>query len=598
MIYRALVELAEREGLTADTSYEPKPVHYLIHLRKDGTYLSYSAPREPQEVDDRGRPRGTPKAIVRRIPRRSDRTVQDELAEFLVDKAEYVFGIDPTRRRVPDKLKTRRNSFCGAVEEAARKVSTSAGIRAVVAFLKRDVPDELRQLLLADSERERAQRATALFAFVYEPDGVQCVHDEPAVKTYWRDRCESEKAERGQCLVTGRMDVPLTRLHAKPKGIPPLSETRGGVPLTSVNQPSFESYGLDRLGGAPVSRDANLAIEAALNRLLDPRYLGPGGRVFRKQHEVVSPDTVVVYWTNREASVEFLSEIERNDPEAVGQMLRTPSAGRPAALEDSAAFYALILSGAQGRAIVRSFVESTVREIAGAVDRYREDVRIVRPYGVGPGGYPLGEVRRSLVPRGELDALPPALGTDLYLAILKGRPFPATVIEAAVRRNRTQLFPTLRGGRRDEKPFSVRCSVLKAYLKRNLKEDVTVALDTSRTDRPYRLGRLLAVIDKLQQEALGDVNASVVDRYYGSASATPEAVFPTLLRRTQHHMAKLRREKPGLRVKRDQLVQEIVAEIHGFPKSMRLGDQAMFALGFYHQRQAFFTKGEMEATNG
>jgi CRISPR-associated protein Csd1 len=600
MIYRALVELAEREGLTADTSYEPKPVHYLIHLRGDGSYIGYTAPREPQQVDRKGRPRGSPKAAGRPIPRRSDRTSQDR-AEFLVDKAEYVFGIDPVGKRSADTLRTRRGLFRAAVEEAAIRVPSSAGLQAVLAFLQGDIPAELQQLLAAQTEREKGERSSALFAFVHEPDGgVRCVHDEPAVKEYWREGLESEGAEeRGRCLVTGKVDVPLTRLHAKPKGIPPVSKTRGGVPLTSVNQTSFESYGLGEVGGAPISREASLAIETALNRLLDPRYPLPGGSgSYPKQHEIVSPDTVVVYWSKENSATDFLSEIEHNDPEAVGTMLRTPSAGRPAALEDPTAFYALILSGAQGRAIVRCFIESTVREVAESVDRYRQEARIVRPYGETPAGYPLGEVRRSLVPRGDLEALPPAFGTDLYVAILRGRPFPATLLEAVVRRNRAELFRADARGRRDERPFAVRCSVLKAYLCRNRKEDISVTLDTARPDRPYRLGRLLATIDKLQQDALGSVNATLVDRYYGSASSTPESVFPTLLRRTQHHMAKLRREKPGLAVVTDQLLQEIVGEIRDFPKTMRLEEQARFALGFYHQRQAFFTKKGTEATNG
>lgn len=597
MIYRALVELAEREGLTADTSQEPKPVHYLIHLRKGGVYLGYTAPQEPQQLDMKGRPRGSPKAVVRPIPRRSDRTRQDR-AEFLVDKAEYVFGIDPAGGRSADTLRIRRDLFRAAVEEAATRVPSSAGLQGVRGFLQGDVPAELRQLLTTETDREKAERSGALFAFVYDPDGgVRCVHDEPDVKTYWRERLESEGAERGECLVTGKADMPLTRLHAKPTGIPPKSSTKGGVPLTSVNEEAFKSYGLGELGCAPISREANVAIETALNRLLDPRYPRADGTPYPKQHEVISPDTVVVYWSKGDAAIEFLSEVERNDPEAVGTMLRSPSAGRPAALDDPTAFYALMLSGTQGRAIVRSFIESSVREVAESVDRYRQETRIVRPDGEAPSGYPLGEVRSSLVPRGDLKALPPAFGADLYLAILRGRPFSTTVLEAAVRRNRAELFRTDARGRRDERPFAVRCSVLKAYLCRNRKEDISVTLDTVRLDRPYRLGRLLATIEKLQQDALGRLNATLVDRYYGSASSTPESVFPTLLRRTQHHMAKLRREKPGLAVMRDQLLQEIVAEIRDFPKTMRLEEQARFALGFYHQRQALFTKKGTEEDN-
>ena len=123
-----------------------------------------------------------------------------------------------------------------------------------------------------------------------------------------------------------------------------------------------------------------------------------------------------------------------------------------------------------------------------------------------------------------------------------------------------------------------------------------MALDALRTDPPYRLGRLLAVLDRLQQDALGNVNATIVDRYYGSASSTPEAVFPTLVRHAQHHMGRIRREKPGLAVNTDRLLQAVLGEVHDFPKTMNLEQQALFALGFYHQRQDFFAK-KAEAGN-
>ncbi len=123
-----------------------------------------------------------------------------------------------------------------------------------------------------------------------------------------------------------------------------------------------------------------------------------------------------------------------------------------------------------------------------------------------------------------------------------------------------------------------------------------MALDRTRTDFPYRLGRLLAIIDRLQSDALGNVNATIVDRYYGSASATPSAVFPTLLRRSQHHFGKLRREKVGLAITTEKLVHEVVSDLNAFPKTMNLEQQGAFALGFYHQRQDFFTSNQGEKT--
>lgn len=593
MIYQALAELAKREDLLEDTAYEPKPVHYLLILGQNGNLLEVLEPRDPPPLDDRDHPKGKPTPVVRSIPRRSDRTSGD-LPEFLVDKAEYVFGIDPKGKTSAERLSKRRRLFREAVEDAQIQLSSSSGLRAVARFLSTDPPERIRKLLSAEKETDRNTLAGALFAFVYQPDGgMACVHDESPVKDYFRARLEEGDVATGQCLVTGRADAVLTRLHAKPKGIPPRGLTKGGVPLTSVNADAFKSYGLGDIGGAPISREANVAVEFALNRLLDPAYPRPGGGSFARQAIQISPGTVLVYWTREAAALDFVSGIEGRDPEEIAELIRSPYRGHTAPIEDPTDFYALTLSGMTGRAIVRNFLHSTVRDVAAAVGRYRDEARIVRPHADMPGGFPLTDIRRSLVARGDLDALPPSLGTELYLDILQGRRFPRAVLDTAVRRNRAHDFHAdPRRASRDFRRLGPRCSLLKAYLNRNQKEGITVSLDTARIDTPYRLGRLLAAVDKVQQEALGSINATLVDRYYGAASSTPAAIFPTLLRRFENHLGKLRREKTGLAVNRDKLVQEILDSVQVFPTTLGLKDQGLFALGFYHQRQDFFTKKE------
>ncbi len=591
MIYQALAELAHRENLLQDTAYEPKGVHYLLVLGANGDLLDVLEPRDPPAFDSKGRPEGKATPVVRPIPRRSDRTSGD-LAEFLVDKSEYVFGIDPRGKTSAEKLSNRYQLFRESVEEASRRVPMSPGLRAVSRFLSKPFPERISQLLTAEKEADRNALAGALFAFRYQPDGgTTCVHDETVIKEYFRAKLGGGDPPVGQCLVTGKPDVALTRLHAKPKGIPPRGLTKGGVPLTSVNADAFKSYGLEEIGGAPISRDANIAIEFALNRLLDAAYPKPGGGSFARQAVEISPDTVLVYWTREDTALDFVLGIEGRDPEDVAELLRSPYKNHTAPIDDPTDFYALALSGMTGRAIVRSFLHSTVRDVARAIDRYREEARLVRPYEEKPGGYPLTEVRRALVARGELKDLAPSLGTELYLDILHGRRFPRIVLDAAVRRNRAHDFHS-DSKKRDFRRLGPRCSLLKAYLNRNLKEGITVSLDTSRIDAPYRLGRLLAAVDKVQQEALGSVNATLVDRYYGSASSTPAAVFPTLLRRFQNNLGKLRRDKAGLAVNREKLVQEIVGNLQIFPTTLGLKEQGLFALGFYHQRQNFFTKKE------
>jgi CRISPR-associated protein Csd1 len=593
VIYQSLYELAEREQLVSNPAYEPMPIAYLIKLGPGGEYLGYSAPRIDPPLDVKGKPKGRARPPSRPVPRRSDRTSAAK-SEFLVDKAEYVFGIDPSGRRVAEKLEVRKTLFRDYIEIARAELHRPA-LDAVASFLDGPLPKELAKLLAPEKESEKKERVGELFAFVYEPDGgLICVHEDPAVGQWFASRLANEGNDlRGECLVTGRRDVPLTRLHAKPKNIPPKSKTKGGVPLTSVNADAFKSYQLEDIQCAPISVEANVAVETALNRLLDPSYRRPDGTLLEPRSVQLSFDTVFLFWSREEARLDWITGIESESPEKVADLLRSPYKTGHAPIDDPSAFFGLILSGGQGRATVRSFLQSTVATVAHAVDRYRDEVRVLRPYGEGVGSFGLRDYRRALVPRRDLDLLPPALATDLYLAILLGRPFPASILQAVARRNHVELLPKReRGEGRDEMLLAARCSLIKAWLIRNRKETLTVALDRQRSDPPYRLGRLLAVIDRLQLDALGSVNATLVDRYYGSASSTPETVFPTLLRRSQHHLGKLRREKPGLAVNTEKLLQEIVADLSRFPKTMTLEQQGLFALGFYHQRQDFFTKKE------
>ena len=117
-----------------------------------------------------------------------------------------------------------------------------------------------------------------------------------------------------------------------------------------------------------------------------------------------------------------------------------------------------------------------------------------------------------------------------------------------------------------------------------------MSLDEANTQVPYLLGRLFAVLERLQAEAEGDVHTTLRDRYFGVASRAPALIFPTLLQRSVHHTAKLGRPRG------DHWTEWIKARIMGalpafpLPRALSLEEQGLFAIGYYHQRQRFFEK--------
>jgi CRISPR-associated protein Csd1 len=458
----------------------------------------------------------------------------------------------------------------------------------VLAFL--DLPEDQRvapllaQLGPNPSDAVRKDLGSALFAFAFTPAGPDPVHLLGGIQAFWRAQRESGPvAHPVICLVTGQPCNPM-EVHPPVKGVP--GGNTSGAALVSFNSPAFESYGLSNNANAPISRGASETCAAALNRLLAPSPIHPDGHRLPKRNLRISEDTVALFWNAAGgAELDWLLELNGDDPESIRIVLESPKAGRPAPLMDPSRFHTLLLSGAQGRSIVRNFLDSSTQKVATAIQRFLDDVRIEKPYGKVTGAYPLWALLRSIAALGKTENLPPNLASEIYLAAVQERPLPLFVLSAAVRRNRAE------GPKGDA--FAARCSLIRACLIRNnypFVKEIPVSLDPSRPEGAYHLGRLLAVLDRCQQDALGGVNATLVDRYYGGASGTPAAVFPTLLRNSRHHLAKLRKEKPGLAINHERLVQEVMDGLISFPRTLNLENQGLFALGFHHQRQAFYTK--------
>jgi len=361
-----------------------------------------------------------------------------------------------------------------------------------------------------------------------------------------------------------------------------------GASLVSFNLAAFLSYGKEQNHNAPVGERAAFGYTTALNALLRK-----GSR-----NQLLVGDATTVFWAERDSPVEDLLGVFLNPPEAAGKesdtaeddlkttqlvrdVLTAARAGRPLAdvdpqLDEGVRFYLLGLSPNNARLSVRFWNVSTLGELVSRLGAHFRHLAIERQYDGDPEFLPLWRLLLETATLHKSENVPPLLAGALSRAILTGAPYPRSLFTAVLGR--------IRADRQVNYP---RASILKAYLVRNHAKEIPMSLDPQRPEPAYRLGRLFALLEKAQKDAVPGANTTIKDRFFGAASATPRAVFPQLLRTAQHHLGKA--EYGGYT---DKLIAEVVEDLATFPAHLSLEDQGLFTIGYYHQRNAVYRKSE------
>ena len=247
----------------------------------------------------------------------------------------------------------------------------------------------------------------------------------------------------------------------------------------------------------------------------------------------------------------------------------------------------------KGRLSVRFWHTSTLGDLAANLQKHHNDLAIERqwdetnsnhPEPKAPGIYSL--LRQTAR---DADGIPPLLGGALIRAILLGTNYPDALFQKVM--SRLRVVEKDQNGEPKDRVNYFRAAIIKAYLNRNHNLNLTMSLDTNRTDIAYLLGRLFAVLEKTQQDALPDINATIRDRFYSAASATPGVVFPRIFRTYTHHLNKAAAEYgQGYKVNREVLIGDIKDKFDNYPMHFNLQQQGQFAIGYYHQRKALFPK--------
>ncbi len=483
-----------------------------------------------------------------------------EIANFMVDKADYIFGMSG---KIKKKIHTK--SFRKLIENICEN-SKDEGVLAVKFFLAK-----------WDSERSQELRDWKEISgdhgkwIAFRLQGDNCfVHERPEVKKLWSDYLAGKMLPEGVSFVDGRI-APLQSQYAQFK-------FGSGASLVSFNEVAYESYGKKKGENAPISVEAEFKSSAALKFLLRSRT-----------QRLRIGDATTVFWAERDSVVEpFFGQVMNPDLEDkaavrnVQKFLESVCKGTlPADLEkdQEMKFYILGLALNKARLALRFWHVCSVAELMA---RFRDHFNNLEMERSGkdiefPGVWHLlKETAR------ESKGISPVLGGALTRSILTGERYPLSLFQGVMGRIRA-----------DQRINFLRAAIIKATLQRNYHKEVPMSLNTERRETAYLLGRLFAVLEKAQLDALGKVNTTIKDRFFSAASSTPASVFPRLLNLSQHHI-----EKAEYGYISDRRIAEILEHLDTFPTQMGLQDQGLFAIAYYQQKNEFYRKKETTNTEG
>lgn len=489
-------------------------------------------------------------------------------ANLLWDNSAFIFGLDKNGNAA--KAQKRRDAFISTIERYYPEPPDD--VKAVLDLLKDGRRfEELKANALADP---KIADGSAIVSFRVGMDLpiFEMPHVGAAV-----DRARQEdagSAQRGVCLVTGERDVQIALTHTVVKKIP--GGQGAGCNMVSFNAPSFCSYGMKQGENSQVSVTAADRYVKAIQMLVDSI-----------DNRTYIADATVLAWAERpeeEASAELeagwsavFGDAPSDAPDAgvlkIKGLLKSIESGKFS--RASGRFFVLGLSPNASRLAVRCWEAGPVKIFAERIARHFERIEIVRGE-KDPEYLSLNRMLRATALENKISNVAPNMAGCVMRSILAGTPYPQSFFTAALRRIRADRIVS-----------RTRCAILKAYLcsLQDEKEMVSVSLDERETNIGYLLGRLFAVLEKVQTDALGDLNAGIRDRYYGAASSTPVTVFPRLIKMSAHHLSAM---NAGSKVYHEKKIGAIMDGITAFPSLLSMRDQGRFAIGYYHQRQDMF----------
>lgn len=556
MILRRLCEAASQFGFPPP-GYQAGPVKWCVELDAQGRCLVIGRlTGDDMKKNDPGKRMHYPATAT---PRSGSKAPP----QLLTDKASYALGfsLPGASEKESKKAGDTHREFCQLLADCATATQHEGVSTILKALNERTYADQLPDDLKPGD------------VMTFSVDGELPIED-PRIRSYWADMVAAKKTDRSAgsavCLVCGREGLIASPHPKKIKRVP--GGQTSGCTLVAVNADAFDSYGHQQdLSQSPVCWDCAQTYAEVLEILLaDPSHS------FRLRDQLA-----YVFWT-REQTDFSLSLLADPQPAEIRALLTSVHAGKERHIADTNQFYALALSASSARIVIRDWLETTVESVKGNLATYFAALDLVDHEGQPGAPISLMALLGAIIPsvgQNPWKELPPNLAASVVHAALNGSPMPDTLLHRAVARARSE-----QGLTRPRAALIKLCLLRSAHHEEGI--ELTAELNPELQDPAYLCGRLLAVLENVQYAAIPGAKATLVDRYYGTASSAPASVFGNLVRQAQAHLSKLRKTNEGAHYRLQLALESVAGQIDEFPNTLTLIEQGKFALGYYQQRAA------------
>jgi len=539
MILEKLCEFAETVEDFPPPHFKKRSIDYLIEINEEGELLGFT------DVSDEGK-------IFIYADHLIGRTSQVK-PHLLVDKASYVFG-NIEEESLSSRQKKTKNEFYKLILESYQATSEQT-IYSILKFLENtQVEDHI----------ENDLKNNNWLAFrVNGKDPLKI----GSIQEFWQKRQNKVANEKrsdfiSECLICGQEKVIADRDPEQFKLLR-VGGQSGGSSLISANHKSFESYGLSGSYIASICFDCATQYGRAANYLIE-----------KEKHRLKIGDILYIFWTKNNLEFNGFELLENPEENELRNFLKSFKSGKKAYIDDEE-FYCLALSANNSRTVVRDWISTTIENVEENINNYFREMKLDdnksdRYYGIN-----------SLVSQTafKFDDIKPIVAESLAAYAIKGSPLVEAVLFNTVKRIKADV---------EFRVTRPRASLLKMYFNSHPEGGIKVKnkLNKKENSPAYLCGRLFSVIEIIQKKALPGIKSTIVDRYYGTASSAPASVFGNLIRKAQHHLAKLRKEDSttGMYYWLQSELEDIMVELNDFPATLSLKEQGLFALGYYQQK--------------